>query len=119
MDKTVSWMLELQIHSGREEDLKDLMSEMVEVTQANEPGTLSYEWSTSTDGRSCHIYERYSDSTAVMTHLGAFGEKFASRFLEILAPTRFTVYGSPDASVKEALAGFNPTYMEPAAGFSR
>jgi hypothetical protein len=54
-----------------------------------------------------------------MTHLGTFGEEFAGRFLEILKPIRFVVFGSPSEEVKEALAGFNPTYMQTVGGFSR
>jgi len=95
------------------------MTEMVSATLANEPGTLNYEWSTSADGKLCHIYERYVDSAAVMTHLGTFGERFAARFLEVLKPVRFVVYGSPSTAVKDALAGFNPIYMQAVGGFSR
>ena len=119
MGSNVSWLLELEVQPGREEDLKALMAEMVGATRANEPGTLSYEWSTSADGRRCHIYERYTDSTAAMTHVATFGERFASRFLEVLKPIRFVVYGSPDAKVQGALAGFNPVYMQDLGGFTR
>ena len=113
------------VASGRQqlfelaESLRALMAEMVEATQANEPDTLIYEWNLSADGTLCHLFERYSDSEALMTHLGSFGERFAERFLAILNPIRFFVYGSPTGAVKEALAGFSPVYMEPAAGFTR
>ena len=119
MSSHVSWMLELDIQEGREDDFKALMDEMVSTTEANEPGTLSYEWNTSEDGTRCNIYERYVDSAAVLTHLGTFGEKFAGRFLEILKPVRFVVYGSPSTAVKDALAAFDPLYMQPVGGFSR
>ena len=119
MKGDVSWVLELDLQAGRESDFRALMAEMIAATQANEPGTLNYEWSTSADGQRCHIYERYADSAAVMTHLGTFGEKFAARFLEVLKPARFVVYGTPSAAVRNALAGFNPVYMEGAGGFSR
>ena len=75
--------------------------------------------STSGDGKRCHIFERYVDSAAVLTHLGTFGERFAGRFLELLKPARFVVYGSPSAAVRDALAGFSPVYMQPLGGFSR
>ena len=119
MSSHVYWILELEINPGREDDFRTLMAEMVSATQGNEPGTLNYEWTTSADGRVCHIYERYADSAAVMTHLAAFAERFAGRFMEVLTPSRFVVYGTPSAGVKEALADFDPTYMEPVAGFSR
>ncbi|MFH1764493.1 MAG: antibiotic biosynthesis monooxygenase [Gemmatimonadota bacterium] len=119
MATDVSWILELNVQSGHETEFSALMQEMVSATQENEPGTLDYQWSTSADGSVCHIFERYVDSAAVMIHLGAFGERFAGRFLEILAPVRFVVYGSPSQEVKDALAGFQPSYMQPEAGFSR
>lgn len=119
MNSNVYWILELDVQAGRENDFRVLMAEMVSATQANEPGTLNYEWNTNVDGKLCHIYERYVDSAAVMTHLGTFGEKFASRFLKILKPVRFVVYGSPSAAVKDALAGLNPIYMQAVGGFSQ
>jgi quinol monooxygenase YgiN len=115
----VAWMLELNIQPGREQNLRVLLNEMVAATRANEPGTLDYEWSTSADGTQCHIFERYVDSAAVLIHLATFGEKYAGRFLEILKPFRFVVYGSPSQAVKEALADFNAVYMQPVGGFSR
>ena len=119
MSNHVSWILELRVRDGRENDFRALMAEMVAATEANEPGTLDYEWSTSADGRLCHIYERYIDSAAVMIHLATFGEKYAGRFEQVLEPVRMVVYGSPSAAVREELADLNPICMEPAAGFSR
>jgi quinol monooxygenase YgiN len=119
MNSEVSWILELQVQDGRENDVRPLIADMVSATQANEPGTLAYEWSTSADGKLCHLYERYVDSAAVMTHLGTFGERFADRFLTVFKPVRFVIYGSPSVAVKEAIAGFGPVYMQSAAGFSR
>lgn len=119
MSSHISWMLELDVQEGRENDFRNLMAEMVRATKENEAGTLVYEWSTTADGKRCHLFERYVDDAAVLTHLGTFGEKFASRFLEILKPVRFVVYGSPSTAVQNALAGFNPVYLQPVGGFSR
>lgn len=119
MATDVSWILELSVQSGHEKEFSALMQEMVGATQENEPGTLDYQWSTSADGSVCHIFERYVDSAAVMIHLATFGEKYAGRFLEILVPVRFVVYGSPSQEVKDALAGFQPSFMQAKASFSR
>ena len=118
MSNEIAWLLELEVQKGRGDALRDLMAEMVASTKG-EAGTTDYEWSLSKDGTACHIYERYADSDAVMTHLQNFGVKFAERFLAALRPTRFTVYGAPSADVREALTGFSPTYMASAAGFAR
>ncbi len=119
MSSHVSWMLELEIQQGREKDLRDLVAEMVSDTQANQPGTLDYEWSISADGKQCHLFERYVDSAATLTHIETFGKEFAGRFLEIFKPVRMVVYGSPNAAVQDALAAFQPVYMQFAGGFSR
>jgi len=119
MTDNVYWLLEVTIKPGEFDNFKALMKEMVEATQANEPDTLNYEWTITEDSQSCHIYERYADSAATMTHLGSFGAKFAERFMAAAEPTRIVVYGAPNNEVKEALSGFGAVFMEPFGGFAR
>jgi hypothetical protein len=99
-------------------NFKALMNEMVKTT-ANEPKTLNYEWTLGEDGKTCHLYERYADSEAMVAHLGSFGKNFAERFLAVVTPTRLGVYGVPSDEAKEALGGFSPVYMTPIGGFAR
>ena len=119
MSDNVYWLLEVSIKPGEFDGFKALMKEMVEPTQANEPNTLNYEWAISEDNQTCHLYERYADSAATMTHLATFGEKFAERFMAAIEPTRFMVYGNPSNDVKEALSGFGAVFMAPFGGFAR
>jgi quinol monooxygenase YgiN len=119
MDHGVSWILELEIQPGRERDFRTLMEEMVRATQTGEPGTLTYAWNLSEDGRTCHVCERYADCAAVLTHAANFAAQFAGRFFAVLKPVRFVVYGRPNAEVQDALAAFCPTYMQPVGGFFR
>ncbi len=119
MGDVVQWVLELNIKDGKFDAFDALMQEMVAATQSDEPGAHIYEWFVSDDRKTCHIYERYADSSAVMTHLGNFGEKFAGRFLDILEPTRLTVYGNPSDEARGALAGLNAVFMGQIGGFSR
>ena len=119
MSDSVSWLVDLTIKDGQIDNFKSLVKEMVDATQSNEPDALNYEWFISADGKSGQIYERYADSAATMTHLGAFGAKFAERFLAAVEPTSFIVYGKPNDEVKEALSGFSPAYMEALGGFAR
>ena len=119
MSDVISWVLELDVKDGKVEAFEALMQEMVAATKADEPGALAYEWFVSDDKTTCHIYERYADSAAVMTHLGNFGSKFAERFLDALQPTRLMVYGQPSNEVRAALAGLNPVFMAEIGGFAR
>lgn len=117
MSTTVAWMLELEIL--KDADFRQLMGEMVAATRTHEPGALAYEWSTSADGKVCHIHERYADSDAVLTHLASFMTNWAARFMGCLKPTRMVVYGNPSQAVRDALAALGPVYMATADGFSR
>jgi quinol monooxygenase YgiN len=119
MSENVYWRLSLAVNPGRFEDLKNLMTQMVEATQRNEAGALNYEWAVSEDRQVCDIYERYQDSAAVMRHLEWFSANCAARFMEMVKPTQFVVYGTPRQQVKDALAAFSPVYMAPFGGFSR
>lgn len=119
MGSKVYWMLETSIAAGELENLRALMDEMVEATRENEPGTLMYDWSINEAGDTCHILEGYEDNAAVLVHLQAFGKNYASRFLKILKPTSFTIYGEPDETVRKALAQMGVSYMNPFGGFIR
>jgi quinol monooxygenase YgiN len=119
MDEQVLWIFELSINNGERGNLKELMKKMVASTEANEPGTLAYEWSISGDGKQCHTYEMYQDSAAAVAHLKSFKKNYAARLMSLGVATRFVVYGNPDSSVREALEGFGAVYMSPLGGFTR
>ena len=119
MNNNIFWIVVLAVKDGQLENLKKLMGEMVDSTNINEPDTINYEWFLSDDEKTCHIYERYKDSAAVMKHVTAFGENFAERFMENVDLVKFTLYGNPETDAKEALAGFTPVYMSPSLGFAR
>jgi quinol monooxygenase YgiN len=119
MNKQVSWIFELSVNDGELLNLKELMKEMVASTEANEPGTLAYEWSISGDEKQCHIHEFYQDSAAAVAHLTSFKANYAARLMSMGVATRFVVYGNPDSSVREALEGFGALYMSPLGGFIR
>jgi quinol monooxygenase YgiN len=118
MTENICFVIELAVNPGRFEDLKTLMAELVEANR-NEVGMLSQEWAISDDRQVCHLYERFQDSAAVMTHMQLFGANFSARFFEILKPTRFVIYGTPSAEVKDALTAVNPVYMPPLGGFRK
>ena len=53
MSENVYWLLLLAVTPGRFDDLKSLMTEMVEATQRNEIRALDYEWAISEDRGVC------------------------------------------------------------------
>lgn len=119
MSEIISWTLEVSVKAGKLEDFKVLAKEMSDTTAANEPGALVYEWFVSDDGKSCHIMEHYTDSAAVVTHMGTFGDQFAKRFLDCVNPTGLTVYGTPDDEARAILDRLGAVYLGAFAGFRR
>jgi quinol monooxygenase YgiN len=115
----VFWIAELAIRPGQLDAFRALMNDMVEATKANEPGALNYEWFISEDSTTCHIYERYADSAAVLTHMGNFAASFGERWAAAVEVTRATAYGTPSDEVKALLAGSGGTLMAPLGGFVR
>jgi quinol monooxygenase YgiN len=117
MSDNVFFVLELAVKPGQIDDLRTVMREMVDLTQA-EPGTLNYEWFLSDDGANCHIHERYADSEAVLAHGATFPENLYERFLAF-QPTRLAVYGRANEAVREAVSAFAPAFLQPLGGFVR
>lgn len=117
MSEATYWVLEVAILPGQLDNFRAVAKDLIAATQS-EPGTLNYEWNLSADGTVCHIYERYRDSAALLTHVQSFAP-FAERFLQACRLARFDVYGSPNEEAKAALADFQPTYYVSLGGFSR
>ena len=119
MSETVSWLFEVDIKEGQLDNLRALIREMAERTEANEPDTLNYEWSISEDGAAGQVYERYVSAEAALAHLASFNENFADRLMSMADPRRMTIYGSPTAALREEVSGIDPTYMQHVGGFAR
>ncbi len=117
MSDQISWVLELAILPGKLDDFRAVVGDLVASTR-NEPGTLIYEYFLSADGTSCHIYERYKDSAAVIAHVQTFG-RFAGKFMEAVRPTQFYVYGIPTDEARAVIADLGPVYLSQMDGFSR
>lgn len=118
MSDNVSWVLQVSVKDGQLDAFRSLMEEMVSATR-NEDGALIYEWFISGDENDVHIYERYADSDAVLTHLGNFGQNFANRFFALVEPTGFSVYGEPSEAAGQALGEAGAQVLGTFGGFAR
>lgn len=115
----VSWVFKVAVNDGALEEFRALVAEMNDANEAAEPDTLTYEWFLADDDSTVHLYERYVDNAAAMNHVARFGENFAGRFLALLSVTGVDIYGPAGADLKQALAGFSPTYYASIGGFAR
>jgi quinol monooxygenase YgiN len=119
MNDNIILMSEFSIKSGELSNFKELVKEIVDAIQVNEPNTLIYEIFISKDNKSCQFIEQYMDSAAVMTHVGNFREKFGERFWAFLEPKEFKVFGNPSDELKEAVSGIGAVILLPIDGFAR
>ena len=113
----VSWSVEGKIKEGQQQTLATVMEEMVEATR-KEPGSLIYEWSIGEDGKSLHVYERYENDAAAMSHLSTWKQN-AARFMSVVDITRITVYSALTPTLKVAFEGPGTVFMTPVGGFAR
>jgi len=117
--ENVYWLLVCDVKNGKLGELKSLLDQMEEDTKANEPGALAYEFWVSDDESTAHLYERYADSDATLTHLEGFGKNYAERFMGVVTPKKFLVYGNADERVQKALSGMGAVFHKSLGGFTR
>ena len=118
MDKELFWLFTLELKPGQLDAFKTMVTEIVPLAE-KEPGTLAYQWSLNHDQTVAHIYERYADSDAFVSHVEQTFSAFAERFLSMVRVVSLVVYGEPDEACRKALDTFNATYMTLFDGFSR
>ena len=117
MNGEICWHVELLIKPGQLESFRTLTGEMVESAR-RELGVLSYQRFVSEDGKTVHVYERYANSTAALTHLEIFAKKFATPFQDMVERKFFVVFGYPTAELKAALDGYGAIYLKPFGDFA-
>jgi hypothetical protein len=77
----------------------------VPAVKANEKGALQYDWFLNPGETECVVRETYTDSDAVLAHLGNVGELLGQ--LLSMADFEGEVYGNMSEELKQALAGMN------------
>ncbi len=114
----ISYSLEFNITAGQLDAFKAIASGYIAAAEANEPGTLRYQWYLNADATKCLLHEKFASSEACLAHLGNVGPTLPN--LLALAPvTRFEVTGEPSDELKAALADLQPVYYAPMDGFDR
>jgi quinol monooxygenase YgiN len=117
MSEEVSWHVELVIKPGKLDDLRALTDEMVAATRL-EPGTLNYQRFVTENGEFLHIYERYTNSEAALTHLKNFTARFGERYSALVERRRFVFFGMPSTELRRFLDRLGAIYVNPLGGFT-
>jgi quinol monooxygenase YgiN len=85
---------------------------------AEEPGTLSFEFSVQPDGKTVDLLEVYQNAEAFVAHVKHMRAEF-SQEANPRKPGKIVVFGSPNAEMKEILARRDPVYETYIDGFMR
>jgi quinol monooxygenase YgiN len=106
------------IRQGGLEAFKNLAEEMTRGVEADEPGTLCYEWYVSDDGSDCYLVEAYTDSDALLRHLKNVGDKLHA-MMDISPLLELIVLGSPNQELRETLTGLGAKFYPRFIGCTR
>ena len=104
--------------TGQMDNFKQVVSKVIAAV-AQEPGTLMYEWSFRQDQKTFDVIELYQSSEAALAHVKHVVAEFGKDLGQVQKGLQLTIYGTPDAQVKQAVEGFNPVYQIYFEGFIR
>ncbi|MEH6443913.1 MAG: antibiotic biosynthesis monooxygenase [Oceanospirillaceae bacterium] len=117
MSKNIYWTFSAAVNEGSLEQVKELASTMIELTQ-QEAGAIAYEWSLSPDESILYVYERYQNSDAALQHLANVGSCLP-KLMQLISPIKLDCYGSVSESFKEAVKGLPMVYNQTFNGFHK
>lgn len=116
----IHFRAEFAVEPGKAEEYKELIQKMSSVVEANEPGTMGYQFFLNSDETKCIVHETYADSEAVLVHnAGIASQTILPKIFKVSRISRFDVYGKPSADLQRVLAGFNPQIYSLFTGFFR
>lgn len=105
--KEIQLTAKFELPADKINDVKRIAKECMVIAKEKEAGKglIQYDWFFSTDEKELHVRETYSDSNAVMTHLGNMGELLGQ--LMQISPLRGEIYGNLSSEVEDALKGLD------------
>ena len=114
----VSYVIEFTINEGELEKFKSLATGFTAQVKQNESGTVRYQWYLHESGNRCLLLESFTDSDALLTHLGNVGPSLPE--LLATAPiTRWEVLGSLSDDARAALDSLGAEHFPSMVGFTR
>ena len=104
--KNIQITAKFKISKGKLEEFKQIAKECVSAVKANEKDALQYDWYFNSDQTECVVRETYTDSNAVMAHMGNVGELLG----QLLSMSEFEleVYGNMSEELQNAAAAMKP-----------
>jgi quinol monooxygenase YgiN len=108
------------ILKGKREEYKKLVQDMSRMVEANEPGTLHYQFYLNRDETKCIVNEIYANSEATLAHInGVASQTILPKIHKVSRISKLDVYGNPSKELQKVLADVVSQAYIPFAGFSR
>ncbi|ODR81274.1 hypothetical protein BG842_05435 [Haladaptatus sp. W1] len=102
MSDAIVYADQARVREGKLDELEEVMADLVEFVEENEPQILSYDVYFSADGTRMTVIHVHPDSASLEFHMDIGREKFLpiGEFMEIQT---IDVYGRPNEKVLEQL----------------
>ena len=109
---------EVTIEEGKKEEYMKLIKDIIRTVEANEPGTINYQFYLDKSETECIIWETYTNSEALLAHInGVASQTILPKIHGVSKIIRLEVYGNPSDELQKVLPG-TQTFNR-FAGFSR
>lgn len=105
------FLIESEILTGKEAELRQVVSELGAHVAATEPGTLRYDWFINTEAQTIRLVEEYESFESALFH-GKNYRDFRIRLDELRFVTKRTICGDVSDEAKALLAPMEPDYFE-------
>src|ERR671913_172592 len=116
----IHFRAEFAIEEGKTEEYKKLVEDMSRMVEANEPGTLNYQFYIDESETKCIVNETYANSEAVFVHIAGFASQtILPKIFRVSKISKHDVYGNPSKELQKVLTGFGSQTYSAFAGFSR
>lgn len=103
--KKIQITAKFKLHSGKLEEFKNIAAKCVAAVRENEKEALQYDWFLNPNQTEIVVREAYTDSDAVLVHLGNVGELLGQ--LLSMSDFEVEVYGNMSEELKKVAAGMN------------
>jgi quinol monooxygenase YgiN len=114
--KKLDVMARFRIRPGEMDHFKEISVQMIKAVRDKEKGggCLQYDWFYNEALSECIVREIYTDSEAVLEHMGNVGPMLGK--LAAISELSLRVCGSPSEALKKASEGMDITYYDFEAG---
>jgi quinol monooxygenase YgiN len=119
VEQIVRLTVSLTVNEGQLEAFKSIAHAMTEGSKA-EPGTLGYEWFSSSDNKRHRLVETYVDAAAIEAHFtGPVVQQMVPKLAAVCSVDGLEIYGDPGPKVAEMAGGFGGVIYRYLLGIGR